>query len=108
MLDGEAVDLALPCLRPDLSSSAVGHYAFSTVVFISKTVRHALNELDLVVKAFCDPVAVTIADVGDNGLKPTCQRPGHPFEGFLGAMARAFDQLRERLAGWFFILALKP
>ena len=38
-----------PCLRPDLSFSAVSHYALSTVVFISKTVRHALNQLDLVV-----------------------------------------------------------
>src|SRR5918999_1173547 len=97
-----------PCLRPELSLSAVGHYTLSTVVFISKTVRHALNELDLVVKAFCDPVAVTIADVVDNGLKPTCQRPGHPLQRLLGALARTLNQLRERLAGWFFILALKP
>src|SRR5688500_3524365 len=97
-----------PCLRPDLSLSAVGPYALSTVVFISKTVRHALNQLDLVVKAFCDPVAVTIADVVDNGLKPTCQRPSHPLQRLLDALAGTLNQLRERLAGWFFILALEP
>jgi hypothetical protein len=33
--------------KADLSLSAVSHYALSTVVFISKTVGHALNQLDL-------------------------------------------------------------
>jgi len=55
-----------PCLRPELSLSAVSHYALLTVVFISYTIRHPLNQLDLVVESLGPPVAVTIADVMDN------------------------------------------
>src|SRR5918998_6185516 len=97
-----------PCLRPDLSLSTVSHYALSTVVFISQTICHALNQLDLVVKAFRDPIAITLPNVMDNRLKPTCQRPGHSLQRFLGALARPLNQLRERLAGWLVILALEP
>ena len=61
-----------PWLRPELSLSAVSHYALLTVVFISYTIRHPLNQLDLVVESLGPPVAVTIADVMDNRLKPTC------------------------------------
>ena len=97
-----------PYLRRALSLSTVGHYELSTVVFISKTIRHPLNQLDLVVKSFCYTVAVSIPDIMDNRLKPPRQRPGHPLERFLGALLRSLNQLQERLAGRLFILALEP
>src|SRR6187455_3466168 len=97
-----------PSLRPDLSLSTPSHYALSTIVFISKTIRHPLNQLDLVVESFRYTVAVTIPDIVDNRLKPTRQRPGQPFQWLLRACARALNQLQERLTGWLFILALEP
>src|SRR6187200_915036 len=97
-----------PSLRPDLSLSTPSHYALSTIVFISKTIRHPLNQLDLVVESFRYTVAVTIPDIVDNRLKPTRQRPGQPFQWLLRACARALNQLQERLTGWLFILVLEP
>src|SRR5688500_13325988 len=44
----------------------------------------------------------------DNRLKPTRERPGHSLQRLLGTLARAFDQLHDRLASRFFIFALEP
>jgi hypothetical protein len=51
-----------PCLRLGLRPSKVGHYALLTVVCISQTVCHALNQLDLSVKSLGHPVAVAALD----------------------------------------------
>src|ERR671916_2772300 len=82
-----------PCLRPDLSLSTVGHYALSTVVFISQTICHALNQLNLVVKTLGHPVAVAMPNIMHNRLKPTPQCPGHSLQRFLSALTGAFNQL---------------
>jgi hypothetical protein len=67
-----------PCWRLDLSLSTIGYYALSTVVFISQTIRHPLNQLDLFVKSLGPRVIITIPDAVDNRLKLTRQHPGHP------------------------------
>src|SRR5439155_21984692 len=52
-----------PCLRPGLSLSTVSHYALPPVVFISQTIRHPLNQLDLVIEPLGHPVTVTMSNV---------------------------------------------
>src|SRR3989442_2277542 len=87
-----------PCLRPGLSLSTVRHYAPQPVVFISQTIRHPLNQLDLVIEPLGHPVTVTMSNVMGNRLKPTIQRPRHPLERLLRALARSLNQLPQRLA----------
>src|SRR2546430_12593144 len=91
---GRAVEGSSPSLRPSLSLARPGQYALSSIMFIAQTIRHPLDQFDLVVKSFGHPVAVAMPEIMDNRLKPTCQRPCHPLQRFLGTLAGALNQLQ--------------
>ena len=52
-----------PSLRPSLSLATPGQYALSSIMFIAQTIRHPLDQFDLVVKSFGHPVAIAIPDI---------------------------------------------
>src|SRR5438034_2100901 len=97
-----------PSLRPTLSLSTPGYYALSSVVFISQTIRHPLDQLDFIVESLRYPVIVATPNVADNRLKPTRQRPCHPLQRLLGTLARAFNQLQKGVPSRLCIFTLEP
>jgi len=62
-------------------------------MFISQTIRHALDQLDLVVEALGYAVGVAMPNEADNRLEPTRQRPRDTHQRFVGALAGALNQL---------------
>lgn len=77
-------------------------------MFISQTVCHPLDQLDLVVESFGHTMAGAVPKVTDNRFEPTGQRPSYPLSRLLGALAGSFNQLEKRLSSGFFICAVKP
>jgi hypothetical protein len=75
---------------------------------IAQTIRHALDQLDLVVESLGYAVGVAIPNEADNRLEPTRQRPRETRQRLLGALSRSLNECHKRLAGWFFILAIAP
>ena len=75
---------------------------------IAQTIRHALDQLDLVVESFRHAVGVAMPNEADNRLEPTRQRPRDTRQRLLGALRRALTEFHKRLSGWFFLLAVEP
>jgi hypothetical protein len=77
-------------------------------VFIAQTIRHPLDQLDLVVEALGHPVGVALPNVSGNRFEPTMQCSRYALQWLLNALTRSLYQLQQGLSGGFLICAIAP
>ena len=77
-------------------------------MFITETIRHPLDQFDLVVETLRHAVRVAVSDVTHDRIEPARQCPRYPVQRLVDTLAGSLNQLHKRLAGGLFIFAFEP